>query len=294
MNLRMKNYLKALLVILFGCFFVWLLWYLVRDSNIAILQPKGAVALEERNIILIATGLMLGIVIPVFALTAIIAWRYRATNDTAKYLPNWEHSATEEFIWWAVPCVVIVILASIAWKSSRELDPFRPLPGNNEVIEVVALDWKWLFIYPKENIATINYVEIPAGVPIEFRVTSDAPMNSFWIPQLGGQIYAMSGMVTQVHLIADEPGTYAGSSANISGKGFAGMRFAAKAVTPDEFARWASSTEAMPDILDGAAYTELLRPSTYDAVRYYGHVQSGLFSKIFSQYDATMQMSMDD
>jgi cytochrome o ubiquinol oxidase subunit 2 len=242
----------------------------------------------------IATVLMLGIIIPVFALTAIIAWRYRASNHSAKYLPNWEHNATEEFIWWAVPCIDIVILASIAWNSSRDLDPFRRLPGDNEVIEVVALDWKWLFIYPKENIATINYVEFPAGVPIEFRITSDAPMNSFWIPQLAGQIYAMTGMVTQLHLVADEPGLYQGVSANISGKGFAGMHFAVKATTPEEFQAWVSTTKAGSSTLDSAAYSELLKPSMYDQVRYYASVDNTLFNKIFSQYDASMQMHMDD
>jgi cytochrome o ubiquinol oxidase subunit 2 len=288
----MRNYLKALLVVLLACFFAWLLWFLVRDSVIPVLQPEGAIATEERNLIVIASILMLAIVLPVFALTAIISWRYRATNTSAKYLPNWEHNNTEEFIWWAVPCIVIVILAGITWKSSYELDPFKPLPGKDEVIEVVALDWKWLFIYPRENIATLNYVEFPAGVPIEFRVTSDAPMNSFWIPQLSGQIYAMSGMVTQLHLVADEPGTYAGSSANISGNGFAGMRFAAKAVTLQEFQQWASSTESLPIALDPAAYNELLKPSMNDTVRYYGRVQPGIFNKIFSQYDATMQMNM--
>jgi cytochrome o ubiquinol oxidase subunit 2 len=288
----MKNYFKALLLIFFACTFVWLLWFLSHDGAMPILQPKGAIALQERNLIFIAMALMLAIVIPVFALTAIISWRYRATNTSAKYLPNWEHNVTEEFIWWAVPCVIIVILAGITWKSSHTLDPFQPLPGKSEVIEVVALDWKWLFLYPKENIATVNYVEFPVGQPVEFRITSDAPMNSFWIPQLSGQIYAMTGMVTQLHLVADAPGIYAGSSANISGKGFAGMTFAAKAVMPDEFQRWASSTEQSPDGLDGAAYGSLLQPSMNEPARYYGRVQPGLFDRIVSQYDASMPMNM--
>jgi cytochrome o ubiquinol oxidase subunit 2 len=159
---------------------------------------------------------------------------------------------------------------------------------------VVALDWKWLFIYPKENIATINYIEIPAGTPVEFRITADAPMNSFWIPALSGQIYAMTGMVTQLHVIADEPGTFAGSSANLSGSGFAGMRFAVIAVPPDEFGRWASSTASLPDVLNAAEYGRLLVPTSYEPIRYYGHVQKGIFDKIFSQYDASMQMQMDD
>jgi cytochrome o ubiquinol oxidase subunit 2 len=287
----MKNYIKALAVFLFACFFVWLLWYLSKDSSIAILQPKGPVALQERNIILIASALMLAIIIPIFFLTAIFSWRYRAGNSSAKYLPNWEHNALEEFIWWAVPCVIIIIIASIAWKSSIALDPFRPLQGKNKVIDVVALNWKWLFIYPEEHIATINVVEFPVGTPIEFRVTSDAPMNSFWIPQLSGQIYAMTGMVTQLHLEADTPGIYSGASANISGRGFAGMTFAAKAVTQEEFEAWVSDMQKMPGSLDAKTYGEISKPSTNEPVRYYGQIDEKLFEKIFSQYDATMIMS---
>lgn len=288
----MRNYLKTLIIIVFACGFVWLLWFLTRDSSIPILQPKGPIALQERNLIAIATVLMLAVVVPVFFLTAIISWRYRATNTSAQYLPNWEHNATEEFIWWAVPCVIIVILAAITWKSSHELDPFKPLPGNKEVIEVVALDWKWLFIYPKENIATINYIELPVGVPIEFRVTSDAPMNSFWIPQLSGQIYAMTGMTTQLHVIANEPGIYTGASANISGRGFAGMKFAVKAVMPEEFQAWVSSTTQVSGTLDPKEYASLLKPSTDEPARYYGRVVPGLYERIVSQYDASMPAGM--
>ncbi len=289
----MNNALKTFIVSAGTVFFVWLMWFLSHDKVVAILQPKGPVALDERNLILIATALMLAVVIPVFILTAFFAWRYRANNTSARYLPNWEHNVVEELVWWAVPCIIIVILAGLAWQSSRELDPFLPLEGDKEIIEVVALDWKWLFIYPKENFATINYVEFPAGKPVEFHITSDAPMNSFWIPQLAGQIYAMTGMVTKLSLIADSPGTYEGVSANISGKGFAGMSFKAVAVSPDEFTRWTTEIKTSSTTLDGVQYAALLKQSSYEAVRYYGSVQEDLFKRIVSQYDASMMGNMN-
>lgn len=287
----MKTWIKTFLVFAFVAGFAWLLWHLVHDQNIAILQPKGLIANEQRNLILIASALMLAVVLPVFALTTIIAWRYRATNTRARYLPNWEHNAAEEFVWWAVPCVIIIVLAGITWKTTHELDPFRPLPGDTEIIEVVALDWKWLFIYPHEGVATVNTIVFPVDKPVQFKITADAPMNSFWIPQLGGQIYAMSGMVTQLHLIAGEPGTYAGSSANLSGKGFSGMRFKAKAVSKEEFAAWIQSLKTQP-ALDKVTYDALAQPSSNEEPRYYGSVEQGLFDAIVQSYSSGMHMPM--
>jgi cytochrome o ubiquinol oxidase subunit 2 len=233
---------------------------------------------------------MLAIVIPVFVLTAIISWRYRATTKSAKYLPDWSHNAIEEAVWWSVPCIIIFILAGITWKSSHTLDPFLPFGDESQIIQVVALDWKWLFIYPKEGVASVNFVELPVGRSVEFQITSEGPMNSFWIPQLGGQIYAMSGMTTQLHLIADETGEYRGSSANISGRGFSGMTFTAAAVPQSEFDAWVASTSAHAYMLDDAAYGELAEPSKNEPVRYYGNVQSGLFDRIISKYSASMPM----
>ena len=288
----MKNYLKALLLLIFATFFIWLLWFLIRDHPIAILQPKGLIAQAELNLIAIATILMLTIVLPVFVLTAIIAWRYRANNTKAKYLPNWEHNVLEEFVWWVVPCLIIIVLASLAWKTSFELDPFRPIQGETEVIQVVALNWKWLFIYPKEKIASVNFVEFPAGKPVSFRITSDAPMNAFWIPQLGGQVYAMTGMVTQLQLIANEPGSYRGSSANISGKGFSGMKFIAKAVSTAEFDAWVASIQKNTTTLDAKEYALLATPSANVSPLYFGGVQEGLFDRIVLHYEASMPMNM--
>lgn len=275
-----------------AAFFVWLLWELAKDETIAILQPGGTIALQERNLIIIATVLMLAVAIPVFILTAIIAWRYRATNTSARYLPNWEHSAIEEFVWWAIPCIIILILATITWKSSHELDPFKPLEGKHTVIQVVALNWKWLFIYPEEKIATVNVIQFPVDVPVEFQITSDAPMNSFWIPQLSGQIYAMTGMVTKLHLVANAEGSYSGFSANISGKGFSGMTFSANAVSQDEFAQWVAATKGIPSILDADEYQKISTPSTNEPPRYYGDTQNGLFDDIVSKYGASMPMHM--
>jgi cytochrome o ubiquinol oxidase subunit 2 len=284
----MRNSLKAVAVVAFAAFFVWLLWFLVQDKNIPILEPEGLVAQKERNLMYVATLLMLAIVLPVFALTGVIAWRYRAANRRAKYLPNWEHNSVEEAIWWAVPCFIIAILSVLTWHSTHDLDPFRPLPGEAKTIQVVSLNWKWLFIYPDEGIAAVNSITIPIGQPIEFRITADSPMNSFWIPQLGGQIYSMTGMVTKLHLITNTPGTYTGASANISGKGFSGMTFSVHAVAPDAFAAWVASTSANSMLLDESAYDTLAKPSEREPVRYYGKVQSGLFETIVGRFSAGM------
>ncbi len=282
----MKKILIGGFLFLLATSFVVILFHLVGNSTIAVLQPKGMIALQERNLILLSTLLMLIIVIPVFVLTFAIAWRYRATNTKAKYLPNWEHNLAEEFIWWAVPCVIIIFLAGITWKSSHELDPFKPIASDTPTltIQVVALDWKWLFIYPSLHIASLNFLEIPTATPIRFDVTADSPMNSFWIPQLGGQIYAMPGMRTQLHLITDEPGDYSGSSANFSGKGFSGMRFTARAVSADEFAQWVDSTRNATTTLDQYTYDVLSKPSEHDGIRYYSSIDIGLFDSTISKF----------
>lgn len=285
----MKTYIKTFLVFVFIALFVALLYYVTRGASFPILHPAGSIAIQERNLILIATALMLAVVIPVFALTALIAWRYRSTNTSAKYLPNWEHNYIEEFIWWAIPCIIIIVLANITWRTTHELDPFRPITGNELHIQAVALDWKWLFIYPEEGIASVNFVEFPAGTPVRFSITSDAPMNSFWIPSLAGQIYAMTGMKTNLHVITNTPGSYYGMSSNLSGKGFAGMHFIAKAVPRDEYDAWVLTLKsATSTILDSAAYDALAKPSVNEPVRYYGGVQHTLFESILEKYMDSM------
>jgi cytochrome o ubiquinol oxidase subunit 2 len=229
---------------------------------------------------------MLLIVVPVFVLTFWIAWRYRAGNTQAKYTPNWEHNATEEFIWWAVPSIIVIFLASITWTSSHRLDPYKPISGEHSAmtIQVVALDWKWLFIYPVQGIATVNFVEFPTDTPIDFHITADAPMNSLWIPQLAGQIYAMPGMMTELHMITNLPGDYRGTSANFSGPGFSGMTFTARAVSSNDFDSWVRGVRTSSSTLDMQAYTGLSAPSANDAVRYYANVAPKLFESIVMRY----------
>ena len=255
-------------------------------NNLTLLNPKGVIALQERDLLVSATYLMLLVVIPVFILTAVIAWRYRASNTEAKYLPNWEHNKLEEFIWWAVPCVIIVILANMTWKSSHALDPYAPIPSAVAPIniQVVALNWKWLFIYPAHHVASINELVIPVNTPIHFEITADAPMNSFWIPDLGGQTYAMAGMQTQLHLMASEIGVYPGYSANFSGSGFSGMQFSTLAVSTEQFERWINRAQADPRHLSSTEYTHLVEDSAHNSVAYFGQVDDTLFQAIVMKY----------
>jgi cytochrome o ubiquinol oxidase subunit 2 len=262
--------------------------YYLMNAHIAVLTPAGVIGQKERRLMIIATLLCLAVVIPVFILTAYIAWTYRESNQKAKYSPSWDHSFKLEFAWWAIPLAIITILAVITWKSSHELDPFRSLSSSQPplAVQVVALQWKWLFIYPDQNIASVNFVQLPLNRPIDFQITSDAPMNSFWIPKLGGQIYAMSGMSTQLHLMASQTGEFAGSSANISGRGFAGMRFMAKVSNQADFKAWVNNVKRMPDSLSLAQYSQLSQPSEDNPVALYGSSTPGLFHDVMMKYMA--------
>ncbi len=257
-------------------------------NDVAVFAPKGVIALQERNLIITTTILMLIVVIPVFALMFFFTWKYRATNKHAKYTPDWASNETLEAIWWAIPGVIILVLAVITWKSTHELDPYKPLRSDVKpiTIQVVALDWKWLFIYPEQRIATVNLVEFPLGTPINFEITADAPMNSFWIPELGGQIYAMPGMKTQLHLMASDVGIYSGTSANFSGPGFSDMKFAAKSVSQSEFLEWAYAVKTASSTLTYDAYIRLSAPSKNNAVSLYSSVDDGLYDKIVMKFTA--------
>ncbi|HEY5259644.1 MAG TPA: cytochrome ubiquinol oxidase subunit II, partial [Rhabdochlamydiaceae bacterium] len=177
-------------------------------GDIAVLDPQGMIALKERDLLLTATWLMLLIVIPVFILTVWVAFKYHSGNTKAKFRPDWDKSHLAETIWLGVPCIIGIVLSVLIWNSCHELDPFRPIASTSKPIKIqaVALQWKWLFIYPDHGIATVNFIQFPEQVPVDFEITADAPMNSFWIPELGGQIYAMPGMKAQLHLIADTLG----------------------------------------------------------------------------------------
>lgn len=249
--------------ILGGLFIVLLGFIATHHSQIVIFNPRGSIALQERNLILLAFFLMSLVVIPVFGLTFYIAWKYRENNHAA-YHPDWDHNVLLEFIWWAIPCAIIAALGWVTWTSSHSLDPTKPLSAATQplTVEVVALPGKWLFIYPEQHLATVSHLELPTNTPINFHITSDAPMNSFWIPQLGGQIYAMPGMSTQLHLIADHPGIYQGSSANLSGTEFADMRFPVHAAPQADFNQWISTWQTTAPPLTDAKYQTISQPKT--------------------------------
>ena len=279
-----KYKLLLITVIVVGCLVAATLY--LMHANIPILEPAGQVGQRERTLIFIALGLSLIVVIPVYVLLLSFAWKYRESNKKAKYSPELDHNRLAEAIWWLIPTILITILSVITWDSSHALDPYRPISSNVKPlnIQVVALDWKWLFIYPSQKVASVNLMQFPINTPLNLQITSDAPMNSFWVPQLGGQIYAMPGMVTQLHLIANKSGNYNGFSANISGEGFASMMFTAKASNSNDFNSWISSAKKSNKILDQASYNQLAKPSSYYPISYYSSVSSNLFISIVTKY----------
>jgi len=259
-------------------------------------DPKGSVGMAEKELILNATYAMLIVVVPVILLTLIFAWRYRQSNTSAEYLPKWAHSTKIEILMWLVPSLIIIYLGIMTWKSTHALDPYKPLVSVVKpiTVEVVALDWKWLFIYPEYGIATVNQIEFPVGTPLNFKITSDSVMNSFFIPQLGGQIYAMAGMQTKLHLIADEAGDYAGISANFSGQGFSDMKFRAIATTPEEFEAWVAKVRASPSQLNNANYAAIAAPTEKHPVQYFSKVDANLFNSIVAKYNNGHVRNMTD
>ena len=262
-----------------------------------ILDPKGQIGADEKSLIITATLLMLLVVIPVIVMTLWFAWKFRASNEKATYMPKWSHSGKIEAVVWIIPIVIVSFLAVLTWKTTHKLDPYRPLDSDKKPIniEVVALNWKWLFIYPDLNIATVNQIAFPANTPVNFKITSDAAMNSFFIPQLGGQIYAMAGMRTKLHLIANEPGTFDGLSSNFSGSGFSGMKFKAIATaTPADFDAWVQKVRADGSKpLDATTYLQLAQNSENNPVQYFGSVTPQLFYGVINKYMASHQTEME-
>ncbi|GGJ82604.1 ubiquinol oxidase subunit II [Pseudomonas matsuisoli] len=248
-------------------------------------NSKGQIGVEQGNLIITATLLMLIVVVPVIVMTFLFAWRYRASNKQATYTPEWAHSHKIEAVVWGVPLVIIIVLAVITWKTTHSLDPYRPIEAEKPgmTIEVVSMDWKWLFIYPEQGIATVNELYIPEHTPVTFHVTSQSVMNTFFIPQLGGMIYAMGGMRTHLNLIANETGQFFGLSGNYSGHGFTGMRFMTHAVTDQEFDQWVGQVKQSQNTLDFESYKMLAKPSENNPVEYF-NAQPGLFRQILGQY----------
>lgn len=259
---------------------------LLSGCHMAILNPAGTIAYEQRELIITASVLMLAVVVPVIILTLVFARRYRASNTRAKYTPEWSHNGWLEFTCWAIPCFIVLILSIITWITSHQLDPYRPISSNKKplVVEVISLDWKWLFIYPEQNIATVNYLQVPINTDVAFKITSDAPMNSFWIPQLGSQIMSMPGMQTQLHMKGTREGVYKGYSANLSGEGFSGMSFNIKVSSDSDFASWVKKIKHTPEKLTKVVYTELSKPSKNNPITWYSSVEKELFSQIMMKY----------
>ncbi len=278
----MKIFIIAIPLLVVG----GLLAYALQGAHFAILDPKGIIADKERGLLIFTTLLSLVVVVPVFVMLFVIVWRYRATNTKAIYSPEWDGSRFFETLWWGIPCLIILVLAIVTWTSSHQLDPTRSLTSTHPPlkIQVVALQWKWLFLYPDQQVASVNTVEFPINTPIEFDITADAPMNSFWIPSLGGQIYAMPGMTTKLHLMADTSGTYAGSSANLSGTGFSGMRFSAIATSASDYANWLIRAHSSSQVLTSSSYTALAVPSADVAVRLYRLGEPTLYDTIVMKY----------
>jgi cytochrome o ubiquinol oxidase subunit 2 len=249
-----------------------------------VLDPKGPITSAERQILFNATGIMLAIVIPVMLATLGVAFWFRASNKRAKYQPDFTESGRLELLIWSIPLMTVLLVGTVAWIGSYDLDPPKPLGSSTKPlkVQVVSLDWKWLFIYPEQGVASVNQLTIPAGTPVSLELTSSGVMNSFFVPQLAGQIYTMAGMVTRLNLQADYPGTYRGLSANFSGDGFADMHFNVEAVAPEQFARWAASTRNAGPLLDAQAYAELLKPSKAVVPFTYRSIAPGLSNSIMS------------
>ncbi|OXM88369.1 ubiquinol oxidase subunit II [Paenibacillus rigui] len=266
-----------MLVLLSGC-----------GESMMVMDPKGPIAAGQRDLIITASILCGIILVPVLILTAYIVWRYRDKPDNkASYKPNWSHSTTMEIVWWSIPIIIIIALAAVTARDTYALEPSKPIVSEKKpiTIQATSLDWKWLFTYPDQGIATVNYIAIPEDTPIKFELTSDAPMNSFWIPQLGGQMYTMSGMAMTLFLQADEQGDYFGTGANFSGEHFADMKFQVHATSDEQFNNWVKDVKQTATPLTMEGYNQLALPGKANK-ELYSAFPDGLFNFIVTKYTA--------
>lgn len=250
-----------------------------------VLDPQGPIGAGNRTILLNSLAVMLVIVIPTLVALLAFAWRFRASNSKARYDPEFTYSGRIELIVWSIPTLTILFLGGLIYYGSYQLDPRRPIASNQPPLEiqVVALDWKWLFLYPDQGVGTVNQLVIPAGAPVHFKLTSASVMNTFFVPQLGSMIYVMNGMQTELHLQADREGDYFGQSAHFSGDGFSDMNFRVRAVPADAFSSWISTVRGGGGVLNASAYRELARQSINSPPASFGHVQPGLFDAVVRQ-----------
>jgi cytochrome o ubiquinol oxidase subunit II len=281
---------------------------LLAGCDAVVLNPSGDIAAQQARLVVVSTALMLIIIVPVIALTLLFAWRYRETNRNARYEPDWDHSTRLELVIWGAPLLIIIALGALTWISTHKLDPWRPLeridanrPVDSSVqplvVQVVALDWKWLFLIPEQGIATVNELAVPVDRPIQFRITSSTVMNAFYIPALAGMIYAMPGMETKLHAVINRPGVYDGFSANYSGAGFSKMRFKFHGLSEAGFQRWVEAHRAGEgggQQLTRAAFLELEKPSNNDPVRRYGSVDAKLYDAVLNRCVEPGKMCMSE
>lgn len=283
MKLKVKIAIVAILVIAVAVAF----WTLIRGNSFDVLQPAGTIADQQKDLLVFTLLLSLVVIIPVFAMTFWITWKYRVSHPKpGAYRPKWHSSKIAESIWWGIPILLILIIGIVTWISSHQLDPYRKLESTKTPIkvQVIALDWKWLFIYPEQGVASVNFLQIPTDRPIDFQLTSDAPMTSFWIPKLGGQVYAMSGMSTQLHLQAHTAGEYTGRNANISGEGYAGMTFTVRAGSEEEFGAWVTDAVGSSKELSTESYKELAKPSQNVAPEQFRLRTQDLYDTVIMKY----------
>lgn len=279
--------IKLVIGILAFIGFVLGIFFVLRNENALVVHPKGIIANSQLNVIVKIILLMLIVVVPTFIALFVVAWKYRAKNSKAEYDPEQSYGGVREALLWIIPAIVIAVMAVTTWNDTHQLDPYKPIKSDVEPlkIQVVALDWKWLFIYPEQQIAALNFVQFPAKTPVHFELAADSsPMNSFWIPQLSGQIYSMAGMITSLHMMADEPGEYSGRAAEINGKGYASMTFVAKSTSQAEFEDWVQEVKKSSHPLTDSLYNKLVKPSKKNPIALYSSVEENLFSKIVMKY----------
>lgn len=267
---------------------------LLKGTDVALLNPKGVIAGEQFRLIIVTMAIMLEIAIPTLIIFYFVAWKYRETNEKAAYDPKNKPGKPLIIGLWAIPSLIVLLLAFIMWPATHRLEPQKAIDSNTEplTVQVIAMRWKWVFIYPEQNIATVNFVQIPEDTPVRFELTADeAPMSSFWIPHLGGQLYAMTGHVNPLNLMADEPGDYPGSSAEINGIGFAGMKFVTRASSKADFDRWVQEVKRSAEVLDAAEYKELLAPSENNPSAFYSRADPDLYATMLMKYTGSHEHS---
>lgn len=278
---------------------------MLAGCNLVVMKPSGDIALQQAELIIYSTILMLIIILPVMALTVFFAWRYRESNEKATYAPDWDHSISLEIVVWSVPLAIIICLAGLTWVATHRLNPYDPVrrisaeqPADPTVapliVQVVAMDWKWVFIYPEQGIATVNEAAAIVDRPIEFQLTSDTVMNSFYVPALAGQIYAMAGMQTELNAVINEPGVYEGFSANYNGFGFNHMRFDFHGLDETGFDAWVDKVRSSADTLDTATYQRLQQPSIDDDTRYFSEVGDDMWDRIVNMCAGPSALCRDD